>query len=215
MKKEAEIINLAEHIQNNMPIESGNFDQSTRLSLTPEANLSSRIWAFGIDLMFVFFLNYCVYSAYAVGLEFLFPTLSNAAKLELLGGSLGLNIGVFMVSFWTYFFYSTFVMSGKTLGKKIFGLSIISEDFVLNHQEMTYKLSLKQCAQRATGYLVCYFSFGTFFVFNFASEDKRGLSDYLSGTRTVDDQWLHSTLEHRRYSAEVIRIDVRSLDKVA
>ncbi len=59
---------------------------------------------------------------------------------------------------------------------------------------------------------MCYLSFGTFFIFNFSSEDKRGLPDYLSNSRTVSDDWLKSMLEKKQYEAEVVSIDIRSLD---
>lgn len=215
MNDEAKIIKLSDHINNNLKVESGNIESSINVKAIPEPKLITRSYAFMIDFCAIIFINYLVFSAYMMFLDYALPTIPPESKYKLLTGKMSLNLSIFLTIYWSYFLYTSYIMRGKTLGKKALGLTIINEDFVVNQHEKNYAIELRQCFQRASGYLLAYLSFGTFFIFNFASEDKRGLSDYLSSTRTVDDKWLNAMVEHKEFSSEELRIDIRSLKKAA
>ena len=104
-------------------------------------------------------------------------------------------------------------MNGKTLGKMAMGLTVIKENYVHNMKEDQIHLTLSESAKRAAGYLGCLLSFGVFFVFTFASEDNRGLADYLSGSRTVSDKWLKQMQEFKETQQEQVIIDISRLDR--
>ena len=110
-----------------------------------------------------------------------------------------------------YFLVNALIFEGSSVGKKLMGLVVINEDFTNSHIDKTHELNFMQSVQRTLGYVLCYLSFGTFFIFHFSSEDRRGLSDYLSNSRTVTTSWLKLMLEHKEFAAEVITIDIESL----
>jgi len=215
MKEENNIVHLSEYIQQNQKVESINKSLINRPESKPRSELNSRMMAFGVDFVAILFTNYLVHGAYTLFVnQFLHP-IKSSSKSIILSTDMTVIVAVFLTLFASYFLYAGVVLNGKTLGKYVFKLSVINESFVINHLENTHEMTMMQALQRSAGYLTCYLSFGTFFIFNFASEDQRGLSDYLSGTRTVSDNWLNSMLEHKEFSAEEISIDIRALDKVA
>ena len=87
----------------------------------------------------------------------------------------------------------------------------VNDHFIHDVDEKNYKLTLSQAAKRAFGYLTCYLTFGIFFIFNFASEDKRGLADYISSSRTVSDRWLKEMIEYKLHQREQLSIEISSL----
>jgi len=215
MNDDNNVIHLSEHIQNNKKIDDVNLYENIKLLKKPQSNIVNRTVAFAVDFMIVLFINSSIHAAYALFVnQFLYP-LDDKAKLLLLTSNTTLQMSIFLFLFGAYFLYSGVVLNGKTFGKTIMKLSIINEAFVINHIHSDHQITMTQSFQRTLGYLLCYFSFGAFFIFNFASEDQRGLSDYLSGTRTVDDEWLKLMLEHKEYAAEEVSIDIRSLDRAA
>ena len=109
--------------------------------------------------------------------------------------------------------YSLFILDGQTFGKKIFKLTTVSDDYFHNETDDSNDITLKQSFQRTAGYLACYLSFGTFFIFSMMSEDKRGLPDYLSSSRTVSLEWLKSTIAQRSAKGDIIQIDIHSLSE--
>lgn len=215
MNEENKVIHLSHYLKNNQKIESVNLDSKLEILDQPEANRSKRVAAFAIDFFAIAVINSSIHAAYALFVNQFLYAMKTQSRVMLLGDSLALQIGIFILLFGAYFLYCGVVLEGKTLGKKIMKLSIIQEAFVVNHLENDYHISMTQAAQRALGYMLCYLSCGTFFIFNFASEDSRGLSDYLSGTRTVSDNWLAQMLEHKEYASEEVTIDIRSLNKAA
>ena len=215
MKEDNTILHLSDYIQNNRKIESVNHNEILKVVEKPDTNLLTRTFAFGIDLSVVILLNSMIHAAYGLFINQFLSPMDESARLTFLNTSITLQLSLFILMFGSYFFYCGVVLSGKSLGKKIMRLSVIDERFVINHIENTHEVSIAQSAQRTLGYLLCYVSFGAFFIFNFASEDQRGLSDYLSSTRTVSDEWLDSMLEHKEFSAEEVTIDIRSLNKAA
>ena len=94
-------------------------------------------------------------------------------------------------------------------------IRVVNQDFIFDHSQFRSNLSLKNSFQRSIGYLLCYMSFGIFFIFHFASEDKRGLPDFLSGTQTVSDEWIEFIVNARDAKAELIYLDIQKLSIAA
>lgn len=215
MKNEENIIYLSDYVKNTEKVKIIDQLDKDFSAINPKTHLIKRGLALVIDLCTIGLLNVGLHNGYALFVsEFLKP-LNYESQLHLIQGNLSLSIGIFLVTYFTYFFYCTFILSGKTLGKIALGLKVIKEDFVHNMQDNSYELDLKDSFHRAAGYLLCYLSFGVFFVFNFASEDKRGLPDYLSNSRTVSDAWLKQMLEYKVSQQEHITINISELKRAA
>ena len=183
--------------------------------MEPKPELFKRTIAFGVDLMTIGLLKASTHTAYALFLsEFLGP-LKGSYKSYLTQGDLLLHSSIFLIIYFSYFLFTNFVLNGKTLGKLAMGLRVIEDNFITDMDTMDSDLGLKTCFKRALGYTFCYLSFGTFFIFNFSSEDKRGLPDYTSGTRTVSDHWLLEMKDYKAHQREHIFIDIRQLKLVA
>lgn len=213
MKEENNVLSLQDYINHKETVDQ--HQSFEPIQAVPKSELVARAMAFGIDTFIILLVNYAVHAAYALFVnQFLHP-LNSQSKMLFFDTQIGLSLSIFLILFGSYFVYTGVVLGGKTIGKMVFKLSVINENFVVNHLENTHQVTIKQSVQRAIGYLTCYLSFGTFFIFHLASEDNRGISDYLSGTRTVSDEWLAKMLEHKAYAAEEVTIDIRSLDKAA
>ena len=181
-------------------------------SLTPPNLLGKRMIALGVDIATIALIKTSLHGAYAIFVSNFLAPLSQGRKLRLIEGDISLHLVTFLIIYSAYFFYTTFVLNGKTLGKMTMGLRVIDENYILKDDQITYSLDLKHSFKRALGYLICYLSFGSFFIFNFSSEDKRGLPDYLSNSRTVSDDWLnHFKFLKEQNIAEVIYIDIEAI----
>lgn len=182
-------------------------------SITPPTLLGKRMIALGVDLATIFLLKTSLHGAYAIFVSNFLAPLSQGKKLQLIEGHIGIHLITFLIIYSTYFLYTTFILNGKTLGKMAMGLRVIDENYLLKKEQKTYSLDLNRSFKRALGYVICYLSFGSFFIFNFSSEDKRGLPDYLSNSRTVSDQWLkHFQFLKDQNEADVIYIDIHSIN---
>ena len=215
MDNENKVVHLVDYIEQNKKIESVSTDQIIPILGQPEPLLFKRATALMIDIMVIGLLKTTIDTGYAVFVNDYLSPFNTATKLGLTQSNIALHLSVFITVFLGYFLFTTAVMGGKTLGKFVMKLTIINELFVQNHFEEGHELKYSQVVQRSIGYVLCYLSFGTFFVFNFSSEDKRGLSDYLSNTRTVNDEWLNQMLEHKEFSAQEVQIDISSLEQAA
>lgn len=215
MNNENKVVHLVDYIEQNKKIESVSADKLIPILGQPGPLLLKRGLAFMVDMMAIGLLKTSLDAGYGLFINQYLSPFNSATKYGLTQSNIALHLSVFVMVFLGYFLFTTAVMNGKTLGKLVMKLTIINELFVQNHFEESHELSYSQVFQRSIGYVLCYLSFGTFFVFNFSSEDKRGLSDYLSNTRTVNDEWLSQMLEHKEFSAQEVQIDIASLDQAA
>jgi uncharacterized RDD family membrane protein YckC len=215
MNNENKVVHLVDYIEQNKKIESVSADKLIPILGQPGPLLLKRGLAFMVDMMAIALLKTSLDAGYGLFINQYLSPFNSATKYGLTQSNIALHLSVFVMVFLGYFLFTTAVMNGKTLGKLVMKLTIINELFVQNHFEESHELSYSQVFQRSIGYVLCYLSFGTFFVFNFSSEDRRGLSDYLSNTRTVNDEWLSQMLEHKEFSAQEVQIDIASLDQAA
>lgn len=209
--KNNNVVYLIDHIKDQEMITTLD-DHHQFLNLAePSGHIMRRVIALGIDFMTIGLIKSSLHGAYAIFVTDFLAPLNGHKQMSLIEGNLNVHILSFILVYWCYFFYTTYIMSGKTLGKMAMGLRIINEDFVKQPQVMHYEPSIEAAIKRSLGYVMCYLSFGTFFVLNFSSEDKRGLPDYVSNTRTVSDLWLAQMLEHKEFNQEHIVIDIKEL----
>ena len=216
MKEENNIINLLDYTnsKNEISSPSGEYVLNS-LKVKPASNIFRRGVSFLVDIATVGLIKSSLDAAYIIFVNEFLSVFNKSAIIMQTQQNIGLQLISYLIVFSGYFFFTSYVLSGKTLGKKVMGLTIIPESFVTVEDELNTELDFKQCFQRVVGYNLCYFSFGTFFIFNFSSEDQRGLPDYLSGTRTVDDEWLFEMRHLKEAAKEVVIIDIQSLTKKA
>ena len=212
---EDNILNLVEHLKSHTPIKTMDTDDLGAFSIDKEQTLLRRAFAFLCDFMVIATIKNMISVSYAVFVsEFLIP-LSGAQKVAMASPGMAMEVAVFMTIFFTYFFYCNYVLDGKTLGSLLMKLNVIDDNYPFDREQENHQPSLEQTAKRAMGYMVCYLSFGTFFFFSLLNEDKKGLPDFMSGTRVVSDEWLKGFKAHKKFSQEQVRININSLDKAA
>lgn len=178
-------------------------------------SLWKKVVAFGIDFSTILAIQMWINFCYATFLDTYLFMLSTTQKAVLYEGSLTIQVSVLLTIYLSYFIFCNYTLEGKTLGKKIMKLRSISDDFIFDGKAKNASMTLSQAVKRSFALVVCYLSFGTFFTFSFFSEDKRGLQDISSGTRTVTDDWLNAIQEQRAYQADLIFIDIKSLKTAA
>ncbi len=212
MNDENKVVSLTDYIERQEEIKTLS-NKSKPLDLTvPNPHLVKRGISFMIDFMAVGIIKTAIHGAYAVFVNQFLAPVSYSRQLSLVEGNMLLHVSIFVALYFSYFLYCTVVMEGKTLGKMAMGLKVINEEFYLEATSNNYHISTSNALRRALGYVLCYLSFGTFFIFNFSSEDKRGLPDYLSSSRTVSDQWFEQTLDFKLHASEQVVIDIQSLE---
>lgn len=206
------VISLIEYSSNKQELPS---EKGELFPPNPSTNLLRRVGAMLIDLTSIGVLNAIIQGAYSLFVTQMLAPIPSSMKVMLTQGGWPLQIGIYLLIYSSYFFYSSYVLSGQSLGKTVMGLMVINDNN-LNLNDMTpQQISMQQAAYRTLGYVLCYFSFGTFFIFNFASEDKRGLADFLSLSRTVDKDWYENFIYQKEVHNEVIRINISTLDRAA
>lgn len=209
------VISLVDHLEKKSEVKT--FDEYVikQVDITQDQITQRRIYSFLVDFATIMVINTAIHTSYALFVSEFYASLNLQVKSQLLGGNFGLQAGVFMMAYMTYFFYSMFILDGQTLGKMIFKIHTIDDNYIFEEDEKAYKLGFRQSFRRAFGYLTCYLSFGTFFIFSILSEDKRGVPDYLSGSRTVSSEWFEGMKAYKEYEHEEVRIDINSLEKAA
>ena len=213
MNNEDNVIHLKDYLDHSEPIQILDNLESDFSAMFPKANLFKRALALVLDLSTLTVLNIGIHNGYSLFVsEFLGPV-NYQGQFKLVQGDLAFSGSIYLVLYFSYFLYCNYIMNGKTLGKMAMGLTVIKENYVHNMKETQMHLTLGESAKRAAGYLGCLLSFGVFFVFTFASEDNRGLADYLSGSRTVSDKWLKQMHEYKATQQTQVIIDISKLDR--
>lgn len=214
MNEQNNIVSLHQHALNKKKINPFDY-HSEYVKLENDKIFSKRLFAFGIDMATVVTINTAINSAYALFISNFYFVLTNNQQDHLIFGHWGLQWSVTMTIFWTYFIFCNYTLEGKTFGKMAMKIRTIDDQFLFNKSQMDYTPSIRQSLKRTFGYFVCYISFGTFFSFPLFSEDKRGVPDFFSQTRSVSDEWLDGMLAHKKFESDVILINISSLEEAA
>jgi uncharacterized RDD family membrane protein YckC len=212
---ENNVISLVSHLEKNSNIETVNEFDIKPIDIANDDITQRRIYSFLVDFSAIMVINTAIHTSYALFVSEFFQVLNIKVKAQLLMGNFGLQAGIFLMAYMTYFFYSMFILNGQTFGKMFFKLHTIDDNYIFEEDSKQYYLGARQAFRRAFGYLTCYLSFGSFFIFSILSEDKRGIPDYFSNSRTVSEEWLEGMKAYKKYEHEEVRINITSLDKAA
>lgn len=203
---------LADYISQKKSIVTLERQYETVNLIRPRPMLFKRSIALMLDIVSISLIKMLLHTSYALFVGHFLGPLSYSQKSFLTQANPVIHISTFVLIYYSYFLFCTYILDGKTLGKLAMGLRVVKESYIRDPEEQNICLDLRDCFRRATGYLLCYLSFGTFFIFNFSSEDKRGLADYLSQSRTVSDHWLKEMQDFKTHQTQQVFIDVQSLD---
>jgi uncharacterized RDD family membrane protein YckC len=140
--------------------------------------LKKRVYALTLDFFLIVITNYFLIASFTNFLKTVFFHFPIRIQLSLVK-NLGMMTSVSLMSLtFAYFTIFYFVTNGKTMGKTLFGLKVMSEDG---------EITLKQSMQRAAAYFACAM-FGSFlFALSFIRKDKKSLADVFSGTTVTYD----------------------------
>ncbi len=212
MDSKNNIINLSQHIKYRRAFL---WEDKPLVSIIPKANLLRRCASMIIDMSILCLFNLLIFQAFTQFIMQYLYFVPTGIQHQIISASTAVYTGTFILTYLTYFFYFSYLHRGETFGKKLMGLTVISESLLNENKLGSLELTYSQAMQRTLGYFLCYISFGTFYIFNFASEDKRGLSDFFSNSRTVCSEWFHDFQSQKQVYAEVVEIDIKHLSKVA
>ena len=209
------IISLTDHLNQKMGVKTFDPADIGYFKIEDDKILQRRFYSFIVDFCIIMLLNTAISVSYSIFIKNFFYLLNIEQQTYLTSSNFMVQISIFMLVYTTYFFYSMYVLNGQTVGKMTFKLTTIKDSFIFGENTIEFAPTLSEAWRRTVAYLTCYLSFGTFFILTFMSEDKRGLPDYFSSTRTVSNEWLEGKIAYNQYSHEEVRIDISSLNRAA
>lgn len=141
--------------------------------------LKKRVYALTTDFFIVVVTNYFLMASFTNFIRTVFFHFPLRAQLFFINKiSMMSSVSLMSLTF-AYFSIFYFATNGRTMGKTLFGLKVVSE---------TGEISLKQSMQRSIAYFACAM-FGSFlFALSFIRKDGKSLADVLSGTSVTFDQ---------------------------
>jgi uncharacterized RDD family membrane protein YckC len=214
-KEKNNVISLVDHLKSQEEIETFNPADIGYFKIQNDKIMQRRVYSFITDFSVVMLLNTAVHVSYSVFVKNFMFVLNIKQQGHLIANNLPVQLSIFMLIYTTYFFYSMFVLNGQSVGKMVFKLKTVTDNFIFEENQKDFTPSASQAWRRTFGYIACYLSFGTFFLFSFMSEDKRGVPDYFSQTRTVSNEWLEGMIAYKEHNRHEVKIDIVSLDKAA
>ena len=136
--------------------------------------LKKRIYALTMDFFIVVVTNYFLMASFTNFLKTVFFSFPLRAQMFLIQKLAVMSSISLMSLTFAYFSLFYFVTNGRTMGKTMFGLKVVTAD--------NSEITLKQSLQRAFAYFACAM-FGSFlFALSFIRKDNKSLADVLSGT---------------------------------
>jgi uncharacterized RDD family membrane protein YckC len=172
-----------------------------------------RFSAFAIDLSLIAMIKVILTVTFFAFMDVSLGHLPSIHKLDL---EYNLSVADFIVTmlvYGGYFFINHLMLGHQTIGKKVMGLNVVSTQFKNTGDKNFYELTIRQIATRSVSYFVGYMSFGIAFTLPLFNKAQKNITDYISQTEVVTNEELFDLLKPQ--SAEVIQIDVNSLEKAA
>lgn len=141
-----------------------------------------RINSFITDLLFIQIFQKMAIFAYIEFVNQSLFALPFAAKANLMGNLSQMRTTTMFLSYFSYFLVSAYLFEGKTIGKSLFNLRIVSKD------REGRELSFKESVLRAVGYTISYIMLFLPFLASAFTKNGRGLPDFLSQTEVMTDE---------------------------
>lgn len=151
--------------------------------------LKKRVYALTMDFFVVVVTNYFLMASFTNFIKTVFFHFPLRAQLFLIQKFAMMSSISLMSLTFAYFSLFYFVTNGRTMGKSMFGLKVVTSD--------NSEITLKQSMQRAFAYFSCAM-FGSFlFALSFIRKDDKSLADVLSGTSVAYDRKQEAKAEEK------------------
>ena len=147
-----------------------------------EGKLKKRFYAFFTDLFIIGLLQKTLVYSYITFVNETFTQAPIAVKRSLLGNVGDLRLSTLLFTFFSYFLVSYYMGHGKTIGKTIFNLRVLS------HEGPETELSFMEAFMRTLGYTTCYATGSFLFGIVLLRKDRRGLPDMFSQTEVITEE---------------------------
>lgn len=172
--------------------------------LKAENLLKKRVMAFTIDLFCIVFTAKILALSYSLFLRTFAYPLYNSIGSTLPHLSAALEAVGMLALYGAYFFLCLYLSQGKTLGKVVMGLRVVS-------RETPGEYTLWQAIGRTSGYYVGYFTGMVVFGLCLTNRRQAGLHDWLSDSQVIsEDQWR----EILRFEQDMLRLQGLSAARV-
>lgn len=171
-------------------------------------NLHKRSFAFALDIFTIGVLKVGTVFSYAKFLETMVVDLTFSQKYQLQKALTYFDFFLTFAIFFGYFTFCFYTLNGKTLGKKLMKLTVITNNYMNNPDEHDFKMTFGQAFMRTLGYLVSYLSFGIMFALPFLRSDQKSLSEIFSKTTVLTDIEFYKHFILRNKTQEVIKVDI-------
>lgn len=178
-----------------------------------DKNLYKRSFAFALDIFIIGTIKVGTVYTYAKFLDGMIGGLNFSQKYQLAKALGYFDYTLTFLIFFSYFTFCFYSLSGKTLGKKLMKLTVVSDDYMNNPDEHDFKMSFKQAFNRTAGYLVSYMSFGVLFALPFLRKDHKSISEIFSKTTVITDMEFYQHFIMRNKTQEVIKIHFPDKDE--
>ncbi len=159
--------------------------------------LKKRVYALTTDFFIVVVTNYFLMASFTGFLKTVFFHFPLRAQLFLIHKlSLMTSVSLLSLTF-AYFSIFYFVTNGRTMGKTLFGLKVITNDELLDSE-----LTLNQSMKRSFSYIVCAM-FGSFlFALSFVRKDEKSIADIFSNTNVTYDRKDENKMSTQSFGTE-------------
>ena len=154
-----------------------------------------RFNAFITDLLFIQVFQKLAVFSYIEFINQSFFTLPFGVKANLMGNLSQMRTSTMFFTYFSYFLVAAYLFEGKTIGKSIFELRIVSRF----HQGEN--ISFRDSFLRSVGYTISYMFLFLPFLASAFSKNGKGLPDYLSQTEVMTE------VEFLQYKKDLI-VDV-------
>ena len=153
------------------------------------STIRKRFYAFNIDVFCIVILQKVGLFSYMSFVNSAFEVSPFPLKEILLGNMRQLHLSTMLFTYFSYFLVSYYLGHGKTVGKTIMHLRVVS------HEGSPYELSFMESFMRTVGYTINYIFMFMPFVVNFVRSDKRGVPDFFSQTEVMTESEFEAYLE--------------------
>lgn len=161
-----------------------------------EGKLKKRFYAFFTDLFIIGLLQKFLVYSYITFVTETFIQAPTTVRQSLLGNVGQLRLSTLLFTFFSYFLVSYYLGHGKTIGKTILNLRVLS------HEGPEEELSFMEAFMRTIGYTTCYATGSFLFGIVLLRQDRRGLPDLFSQTEVITDEEMELLLEEKELLAQ-------------
>ncbi len=165
---------------------------SQRWEKAREGKLKKRFYAFFTDLFIIGLLQKFLVYSYITFVSETFIQAPLAVRQSLLSNVGQLRLSTLLFTFFSYFLVSYYMGHGKTIGKTLFNLRVLS------HEGAQEELSFMESFMRTVGYTTCYATGSFLFGIILLRSDQRGLPDFFSQTEVITEEELELIQEEER-----------------